>query len=83
MKTYFATFALLAIGVLSGGPSVAAPAGSTGHRPATEILATPVVTYECRRDDSGWHYMRGERRVTCRLRRRFEQRFSAARMALD
>jgi hypothetical protein len=68
MKTLYATFALLAMGVLSAGPSLAAPAlaapaGSAGHRAATETLAMPVATYECRRDDRGWHYMRGERRA--------------------
>jgi hypothetical protein len=66
MKTFYATVALLAMGVLYAGPSLAAPAGSTANRPATENLATPVATFDCRRDDRGWHYMRGERRVTCR-----------------
>jgi hypothetical protein len=69
MKMFFATLALLAGGVLATGPSLAAPVGSTSHRPATENVATPVATFDCRRDDRGWHYMRGERRVTCRPER--------------
>ena len=28
--------------------------------------ATPIASFDCRRDDRGWHYMRGERRLTCR-----------------
>ena len=66
MKTIYATVALLATGVLYAGPSLAAPVGPTANRPATENLATPVATFDCRRDDRGWHYMRSERRVTCR-----------------
>jgi hypothetical protein len=66
MKTFYATFALLAIGVLSAAPSLAVPTGSAALQSATENLATPVASYECRRDDRGWHYMRGERRTMCR-----------------
>ena len=66
MKTFYAAFALLTAGVLSAGPCLAAPVGSTAHRLATENLTTTVATNECRRDDRGWHYMRGERRTTCR-----------------
>jgi hypothetical protein len=67
MKIFYSAFALLTMGVLSAGPSLAAPVGSTAHRHATEsLLATPVAAYDCRRDDRGWHYMRGEQRVTCR-----------------
>ena len=27
---------------------------------------TTAAAFDCRRDDRGWHYKRGERRVTCR-----------------
>ena len=66
MKTFFATLALLAGGALAVGPSLAAPVGTPSHRPAAEHLATTVATFDCRRDHRGWHYKRGERRVTCR-----------------
>ena len=66
MKTYFATLALLAGGVLAIGPSLAAPVGSVAHRSAAESIVTTVATFDCRRDDRGWHYMRGDRRLTCR-----------------
>jgi hypothetical protein len=66
MKTIYATVALLAMGVLSAGPSLAAPAGSAAHRVTSQNLAAPVATFDCRRDERGWHYLRGERRVTCR-----------------
>jgi hypothetical protein len=69
MKTIYAAFALLAMGVISGGPSVAAPVGSIVNRPANESLTTSVAVSECRRDERGWHYMRGERRETCRPER--------------
>jgi hypothetical protein len=68
MKTFYATLALLAGGVLAAGPSLAAPVGSTSQRPATEMLTTTVATFDCRRDDRGC-FMR-ERRVTCRPARR-------------
>jgi hypothetical protein len=64
MKTLYA--ALFVTGALFTAPSVAGPLGSPGQRPVTERIATPVATFDCRRDDRGWHYMRSERRVTCR-----------------
>jgi hypothetical protein len=64
MKTLYA--ALFVTGALFTVPSVAGPVGSPGQRPVTENIATSVATFDCRRDDRGWHYMRGERRLTCR-----------------
>jgi hypothetical protein len=34
--------------------------------PQTDSIATRVATYVCSRDERGWHYLRGDRRVTCR-----------------
>lgn len=73
MKTLCATFAVLAMGVLSAGPSLATPAGSASHQPAIENLTAPVADYGCRRDDRGWHTMRGERRHDCRPERPREE----------
>jgi hypothetical protein len=64
MKTFYA--ALLATGVLFTVPAIAAPAGLTAHGFAAQGQAMPIAADNCRRDDRGWHYMRGERRVTCR-----------------
>ena len=66
MKTLYFALALLVTGALASGPTVAAPAGPATNKPVIECLATPVASYRCRRDDRGWHSMRGERRVTCR-----------------
>jgi hypothetical protein len=66
MKASCAALAIVATSVLTAVPSLAAPTGSTAHKSATENLATPVASYECRRDQRGWHHMRGDRRITCR-----------------
>jgi hypothetical protein len=58
--------ALLTTGVLFTVPAIAAPAGSMAHRFAAQDQVVPIATDDCRRDDRGWHYMRGERRTTCR-----------------
>jgi hypothetical protein len=31
-----------------------------------DSLVTKAATFVCERDDRGWRYMRGDRRVTCR-----------------
>lgn len=36
------------------------------HRLAAGNPVTPVAIYDCRRNDRGWHHMRGERRITRR-----------------
>ena len=64
MKTFYA--ALLVTGVLFTVPAIAGPTGSAAHRLAAQDQVTPIASYDCRRDDRGWHYMRSERRVTCR-----------------
>jgi hypothetical protein len=58
--------AFLALATLTGSAS-AAPLGSViDTQVGGQGLVTPVATFVCRRDDRGWHYMRGHRRVTCR-----------------
>jgi hypothetical protein len=52
------------LAVFSCAPVGAAPL--TNNAPQTETIATTVATFVCSRDDRGWHYMRGSRRVTCR-----------------
>lgn len=61
MRTLLAACGLA---ILWAAPSAAAPL--TGNAPRTETLTTTVATFVCTRDDRGWHYMRGDRRVTCR-----------------
>ena len=57
-----------AIAILAGfaGSASASPLGGSLDRLQGENLTTRVVTYVCIRDDSGWHHMRGARRITCR-----------------
>jgi hypothetical protein len=50
--------------ILWAAPSAAVPL--TGSTPQTENITTKVATFVCSRDEHGWHYMRGDRRVTCR-----------------
>ena len=52
---------------------LAAACGSVSASPVTgeklsgdSIAVTRIAGYVCSRDDRGWHYMRGERRMTCR-----------------
>lgn len=67
MKTIYT--ALLVTGVVFAVPANARAAGPTAHKLTAENSITPVATYHCRRHDRGWHYLRGERRVTCRSAR--------------
>ena len=67
MKTISAIGALLVGACISATVAAAAPiGGAAGGRPNEQGLVTKAATYVCTRDDRGWHYMRGERRVTCR-----------------
>jgi len=55
--------------LLIGGSfsSAAFAARLAGHRPVEGLgLIDKTATYVCIRDDRGWHYMRGTRRVVCR-----------------
>jgi hypothetical protein len=63
-----AVLSATAFALLTGfaGSASAAPLGATGNGLAGETLMTNVATYVCIRDDRGWHYMRGQRRITCR-----------------
>jgi hypothetical protein len=67
MKTLLVSAGLLATAALWTGPASAAPIANAGI-PASgaERLVTKTATFVCVRDDRGWHYMRGHRRVTCR-----------------
>jgi hypothetical protein len=56
--------AAFAFAIVSATTAMAAPA--TPLHPANESLVTKAATFVCERDDRGWHYMRGDRRVTCR-----------------
>jgi hypothetical protein len=64
MKTICAVGALV---VGAGLFSVSATAAPVSRAPLSgDQLVTPAATFVCTRDDRGWHYMRGQRRVTCR-----------------
>jgi hypothetical protein len=64
MKTICAMGALV---VGAGVFAAAATAAPVSRAPLSgDQLVTPAATYVCGRDDRGWHYMRGQRRVTCR-----------------
>jgi hypothetical protein len=61
---------------------------NTGSQRGDQI--TPIASYDCRRDDRGWHYMRSERRdqvpagPSARARRKcvgLEMRRAALRLA--
>jgi hypothetical protein len=65
MKTLLAASAFAVLAGLAGSAS-AAPLGGAIDRVQGESLTTRVATYVCARDDRGWHYMRGSRRITCR-----------------
>ena len=53
--------------IVASSVSTAAFAMPVGRaQPAEGALVSKVATYECVRDERGWHYMRGPRRVTCR-----------------
>jgi len=65
MKSLLASAVLLGAATLLAGPSSAAPIGG-GQAPDAQSLITKVATFVCVRDDRGWHYMRGERRTSCR-----------------
>jgi hypothetical protein len=66
MKTLCAaTFATCAMAALASSAG-AAPAMNNGQAVLDESLLTPVARYVCTRDDRGWHYMRGDRRIVCR-----------------
>lgn len=64
MKAVLAAFAFAGITALATSAG-AAPIGHHGLG-AEPAAATKVATYVCVRDDRGWHYMRGNRRVVCR-----------------
>ena len=66
MKSHLVSAALLATATLWTGAAVAAPIGSASAAPGAEPLVSKVATFVCVRDDRGWHYMHGQRRVSCR-----------------
>ena len=66
MKTICTIGAVLVGACISATVTAAAPIGGAIGGRSSEGLVTKTATYVCTRDDRGWHYMRGERRVTCR-----------------
>jgi len=65
MHSGLVSAAVLVATTLWAGTAGAAPISSP-RTPAVQPLVDKVATFVCVRDDSGWHYMRGHRRVTCR-----------------
>ena len=58
-------FAVSSLATMTG--SALALTGSKSSAPVESASeALPVATLVCTRDDRGWRYMRGDRRVTCR-----------------
>ena len=43
--------------------------GVSAAKPAIDNTLSSRVTFRCTRDDDGWRYMRGDRRVDCRPNR--------------
>jgi hypothetical protein len=66
MKSRYFSAAVLAAATLWAGTAGAAPIGAGTRGPQAEPILSKVATFVCARDDRGWHYMRGSRRVTCR-----------------
>jgi hypothetical protein len=67
MKSSLISAAVLAVATLWAGTAGAAPIGNGATlAPGAEPLVSKVAAFVCVRDDRGWHYMRGERRTTCR-----------------
>lgn len=58
--------AILTLATLTGSASAAPLGGIIDTQVGGQGLVTQVATFVCRRDDRGWHYLRGKRRVTCR-----------------
>ena len=61
--TLLASFVVAALATCAGSAN-AAPIGADQSRSGGWI--TKVAIGECRRDERGWHRMRGERRENCR-----------------
>jgi len=65
MKPMRPIAAAFAFAIVSATTAMAAPAAPLA--PVTNnSLVTKAATFVCERDDRGWRYMRGDRRVTCR-----------------
>jgi hypothetical protein len=65
MKRMGSPAATFAFAIVSATTAMAAPGGPI-HTTTNEGLVTKAATFVCERDERGWRYMRGERRVTCR-----------------
>jgi hypothetical protein len=52
--------------MLAAACGSAAASPLSADKPSAESAITRIATYVCIRDDRGWHYMRGERRTTCK-----------------
>ncbi|HEU0060925.1 MAG TPA: hypothetical protein VFR19_13680 [Hyphomicrobiaceae bacterium] len=65
MRSGLVCAAVLVAATLWAGTASAAPISGTPVPPSQPLLSK-VATFVCARDDSGWHYMRGHRRVSCR-----------------
>jgi hypothetical protein len=60
------TFACAFLGFAALTASASAAPSTPPKIGALAGLTSKTATMVCIRDDRGWHYMRGERRVTCR-----------------
>ena len=65
MKASYATIASFAFAIFSATAVMAAPRAPMPVA-TDEGSISKAATFVCQRDDRGWHYMRGDRRVTCR-----------------
>jgi hypothetical protein len=66
MKAILLSATVLAASTLWMGPASAAPIANKTAAPDAGSLLSKIATFVCVRDDRGWHYMHGHRRVTCR-----------------
>ena len=59
-------FAVCAFASLASSAKAVSLPAAVMNTPVDESLFQTVALRNCTRDDRGWRYMRGERRVTCR-----------------
>jgi hypothetical protein len=65
-RSMVAAFGLCSALSLSGPATASSFNGVGGATPSLETKFIPIASIRCTRDDNGWRYMRGDRRVDCR-----------------
>ena len=65
-RTTAGAFAVCAITALATSANAISLPAVVTNATVDQSLVRTVASINCTRDDRGWRYMRGERRVTCR-----------------